>query len=88
MLACILEERERAPPKHKGVLMGLGDKISNKVEELTGKAKTGVGDATDNPDLQAEGHVDQASANTKEAGEDIKDALRAASNAVKGDNVR
>jgi uncharacterized protein YjbJ (UPF0337 family) len=68
--------------------MGLGDKISNKVEEVAGKAKAGAGDATDNPDLEAEGHKDQAAANTKQAGEDVKDALRAAGNAVKGDNVR
>lgn len=68
--------------------MGIGDKISNKVEELSGKAKTATGDATDNPDLEAEGRADQSSANAKKAGEDIKDALRDASTAVKGDDKR
>jgi uncharacterized protein YjbJ (UPF0337 family) len=67
--------------------MGLGDKISNKVDELGGKAKAGAGDAMNDPDLEAEGHADQAAANTKQAGENIKDALRDASNAVKGDTA-
>jgi uncharacterized protein YjbJ (UPF0337 family) len=35
--------------------MGIGDKAKNKAEELSGKAKAAMGDATDNPDLEAEG---------------------------------
>ena len=34
--------------------MGLGDKISNKAQETTGKAKEGIGNATDNDRLRAE----------------------------------
>ena len=68
--------------------MGIADKARHLAEELAGKAKAGVGDATDNPDLEAEGHAEQASANVKEAGVDIKDALREASEAVKGDDRR
>jgi len=68
--------------------MGIGDKISNKVEELTGKTKEGVGDATDNRSLEAEGQADQSAAHTKQAGENVKDALREASTAVKGDSAR
>ena len=56
--------------------MGIGDKISNKAEELAGKAKEAVGDATDNEKLQAEGKADQASAGVKQAGEHAKDAIR------------
>lgn len=56
--------------------MGLGGKISNKVKEATGKAKEGVGDATNNPDLEAEGHKDQAVAKAKQAGENVKDAAQ------------
>ncbi len=41
--------------------MGLDDKVSNKGEELKGKAKEGAGRATDDPDLEAEGRADQAS---------------------------
>ena len=68
--------------------MGTADKAENKIDEMAGKAKVAAGDATNDPDLQAEGHGQQASANAKQAGEDIKDALRAASNAVKGDDLR
>ena len=56
--------------------MGIDDKIENKADELAGQAKEKVGDATDNPDLQAEGSADQSKANLKQAGEDVKDALR------------
>ncbi len=56
--------------------MGLGDKISNKAEEVGGKAKQGFGDATDNESLQAEGHADEAKADTKQAGEKVKDNFK------------
>ncbi len=68
--------------------MGIGDKISNKAEELAGKAKAAMGDATDNEQLEAEGHADQSSANVKQSGENVKDALREAGSAVKGDEKR
>ncbi len=54
--------------------MGLGDKISNKTEELKGQGKEHVGDATGNDDLKAEGKGDQASGKVKGAVEDVKDA--------------
>ena len=66
--------------------MGIGDKISNKAEELGGKAKEAAGDATDNHSLEAEGQADQTAAHGKQAGENVKDALREAGNAVKGDD--
>ena len=73
--------------------MGLGDKAKNKAEELVGKGKATVGDATDNPDLEAEGRTQEAKADVKQAGEDVKDtgddvadALRSASDATKFDN--
>ncbi len=56
--------------------MGFDDKIRNTGEEIGGKAKEAFGDATDNEELEAEGHADQAKANLKQAGEDVKDALR------------
>lgn len=65
--------------------MGIGDKIGNKAEELGGKAKEAAGDATDNERLEAEGQADQTAAHGKQAGEKVKDALREASKAVKGD---
>jgi uncharacterized protein YjbJ (UPF0337 family) len=74
------------------VLMGLADKAKNMAEELAGKAKATVGDATDNPDLEAEGRVQESKADVKQAAEDVKDtgddvadALRSASSATKFD---
>lgn len=55
--------------------MGLGDKIGNAAEEAAGKAKEGIGKATDNERLEAEGQTDQSKANLKQAGEHVKDAF-------------
>ena len=63
--------------------MGIGDKIGNKAEELGGKIKQGIGDATDNERLEAEGQADQTSANTKQAGEHVKDTAQDVKNAFK-----
>jgi uncharacterized protein YjbJ (UPF0337 family) len=78
--------------ENREVLMGFTDKAKDKAEELAGKAKAAAGDATDNPDLEAEGRmqeskadVKQAAENVKDSGDDVADALRAASGAVKGD---
>jgi uncharacterized protein YjbJ (UPF0337 family) len=43
---------------------------------MTGKAKQSVGDATDNERLIAEGQAQETSAQTKQAGEHLKDAGR------------
>lgn len=56
--------------------MGLVDKAKNAAEDLIGKGKEALGDATDNDEMKAEGHKDQASSSVKSAGEDIKDAFK------------
>jgi uncharacterized protein YjbJ (UPF0337 family) len=56
--------------------MALDDKAKNQAEIAKGKIKEGVGDATDNERMQAEGEADQASGNMKQAGEKAKDAFR------------
>ena len=56
--------------------MGLDDKIDNKSEELGGKAKEGVGNATGDEELQAQGKGDQAKSDLKQAGEKVKDAFK------------
>lgn len=56
--------------------MGMGDKISNKAEELKGKAKEAAGKLTDDEELEAEGKVDQGKSNLKQAGEKVKDAVK------------
>lgn len=63
--------------------MGLGDKI----QEGVGKAKEALGDKTDKPGLEAEGHQDQAEAKAGEAKDNVSEALRDASNATKFDNA-
>jgi uncharacterized protein YjbJ (UPF0337 family) len=56
--------------------MGYDDKIKNKAEEIGGKGKEVAGQATDDPELEREGKVDQFKGNVKQAGEKIKDAFR------------
>ena len=55
--------------------MSFIDKAKDKAQEVAGKGKQTVGVQTDNPDLQAEGQADESSADLKQAGEKIKDAL-------------
>jgi uncharacterized protein YjbJ (UPF0337 family) len=56
--------------------MALEDKAKNQAEIAKGKVKEGVGDATDNERMQAEGEADQTSGNMKQAGEKVKDVFR------------
>jgi uncharacterized protein YjbJ (UPF0337 family) len=56
--------------------MAADDKIENKGQELKGKAKEALGDATDNKEWKAEGKADQVAGNLKNAGEKIKDAFK------------
>jgi uncharacterized protein YjbJ (UPF0337 family) len=55
--------------------MAFDDKVDNKAEELGGKAKEALGDATDNERLEAEGRTEQTKANLKQAGDKVKDAF-------------
>jgi uncharacterized protein YjbJ (UPF0337 family) len=56
--------------------MGNDDKLANKGDNVMGKAKEKLGDATDNRDLEAEGKRDQSKADLKDAGEKVKDAFK------------
>jgi uncharacterized protein YjbJ (UPF0337 family) len=56
--------------------MGYDDKVENQSENLAGKVKEGIGKATDDESLEAEGKGDQFKANVKQAGEKIKDAFK------------
>ena len=56
--------------------MGLDDKVSNKAEELKGQGKEAAGKATNDEELEAEGHADQAKSNVKQVGEKIKDVFK------------
>lgn len=54
--------------------MGLDDKLSNKAEDLGGKAKEAVGGVTGDDQLRGEGKGDQVSAAIKDGVESVKDA--------------
>jgi len=56
--------------------MGLGDKISNKKEDVAGKGKEAAGKTTGDDELEAEGKTDQAKSDVKGAGEKVKDAFK------------
>ncbi|MBA8816764.1 uncharacterized protein YjbJ (UPF0337 family) [Microbacterium halimionae] len=56
--------------------MGLDDKIKNAAEDVSGKAKEATGKATNDEELEAEGKGDQAKADMKKAGENVKDAFK------------
>jgi uncharacterized protein YjbJ (UPF0337 family) len=55
--------------------MSADDKVKNTAETAKGNVKEGVGKATGNESLQAEGHGDQANGDLKQAGEKAKDAF-------------
>lgn len=52
------------------------DKMKNAAEEAIGKAKEALGDLTDDERLKAEGKTEQVKANLKQAGENVKDAVK------------
>ncbi|TWP50472.1 CsbD family protein [Lentzea tibetensis] len=56
--------------------MGTDDKFDAKADELKGKVKEGVGEATDDKGLEAEGRTDQAKGHLKESVEKVKDAFK------------
>jgi uncharacterized protein YjbJ (UPF0337 family) len=56
--------------------MGAGDKISNKIDDMGGKAKEAVGSATGDDSTRNEGKLDQAKSSLKDAGEKVKDAFK------------
>ena len=56
--------------------MAFDDKVENKTQEVGGKVKEGVGRATNDRELEAEGRGDQAESGLKQAGEKVKDAAR------------
>jgi len=52
------------------------DKAKNKVEDLAGKAKEAVGNATGDKRTRDEGRADQSKSSLKDAGEKVKDAFK------------
>ncbi len=56
--------------------MSATDKAKNKLDDLAGKAKEKLGEATGDRDTQNEGKADQAKSNLKDAGEKVKDTFK------------
>lgn len=52
------------------------DKAKNKMEDLGGKAKEGLGKLTGDRDTENEGKGDQTKSSLKDAGENVKDAFK------------
>lgn len=66
--------------------MGVGDKFSNKAEELGGRAKESAGAAMGDRDLQAEGQADQGEAGIKQGAEKLKDKANEAASKLTGND--
>lgn len=56
--------------------MGAHRKLTNKIDDVAGKAKEAVGRVTRDEDTRIEGKLDQAKASFKDAGEKVKDAFK------------
>jgi uncharacterized protein YjbJ (UPF0337 family) len=56
--------------------MSAEDKASNKIDDLGGKAKEGLGKLTGDDSTKNEGKLDQAKASLKDAGEKVKDVFK------------
>lgn len=56
--------------------MSTTDKAKNKIEDAGGKAKEALGRVSGDRSTENEGHRDQAKANLKDAGENVKDAFK------------
>ncbi|GAB3028028.1 CsbD family protein [Mycobacterium bourgelatii] len=56
--------------------MSAQDKVKNKIEDVSGKAKEALGKATNDPGVRDEGRGDQTKASLKDAGEKVKDAFK------------
>jgi uncharacterized protein YjbJ (UPF0337 family) len=51
-------------------------KVDAKADQVKGKVKETVGDATDDHSMEAEGKGDQAKGKVKDAAEKVKDAFK------------
>jgi uncharacterized protein YjbJ (UPF0337 family) len=75
-LVFLMQGSRRGPLDQEARQMGVDDKAKNKAQEVKGQAKEGLGRATDDQELEAEGRTDQAKSDLKQAGEKVKDAFR------------
>ena len=50
--------------------------MSERIDDMKGRAKEAVGDLTDNKDLKREGKIDQATATVKDKVGDVADKVK------------
>ena len=62
----------------------MNDRLEHKGEDLVGRAKEGLGAATDNDELRREGKADQAAAGFKEKIDDVRDGIVDAVDKMRG----
>ncbi|MFD6100746.1 CsbD family protein [Nocardiopsis flavescens] len=67
--------QDRDDGDDREVTMAEDDKGPNKFDEVRGKAKERLGEATGNREQAAEGRTEKKKAKVKQAGEKVKDAL-------------
>lgn len=68
--------------------MGFDDKTSNKVDDLGGKAKEGLGKVTGDDELESEGKTDQAKSSIKEGAREVKEGLEGVKDSLTGDDKK
>ena len=56
--------------------MGWEDKLDNAKDEAVGRAQEGIGRATNDEEMEREGQKEKAKSKLKQAGENVKDAVR------------
>jgi uncharacterized protein YjbJ (UPF0337 family) len=61
------------------------EQVTGKIDELKGKAKQGIGNATNDPGLQSEGAMDEVKGNVKQAYGNFKDAVKGSDKAAGAD---
>ncbi|MGK2958983.1 MAG: CsbD family protein [Acidimicrobiales bacterium] len=69
----------------KGEHMGTQDKASNSAQDIKGKIKEKVGEATSDENLEDEGKADQAESAVRDVGEKVKDAASKIKHALTDD---
>jgi uncharacterized protein YjbJ (UPF0337 family) len=68
--------------------MGYDEKTGNKIDDLSGKAKEGVGKVTGNERLKAEGETDQAKTSVKEGVRKVKEGLSGMKDSLEDDDKK
>jgi len=63
--------------------MGLGDKMRNKADQVSGTAKATVGKMTGDRRLEAEGHLQHGKATLAEDAEKLKEGVKDAAEQIK-----